>query len=130
MHEKVSFQRKDFLHKESKWLADAYDAICIEDLNMQAMAKSLHFGKSVHDNGWGMFISFLSYKLAEQGKKLIKVDKFFPSSQLCSCCGYQNPETKDLSVRSWVCPVCGTSHDRDVNAAVNIRNEGMRIAFS
>lgn len=129
IHEKIANQRKDFLHKESRRMADAYDGICIEDLDMRAMSKSLHFGKSVHDNGWGMFTIFLSYKLAEAGKRLIKVDRFFPSSQLCSNCGYQNKDVKDLSVREWVCPICGKRHDRDENAAVNIKNEGMRLAF-
>ena len=91
------------------------------------MAKSLHFGKSVHDNGWGMFTEILKDKLNDLGKKLIKVDKFFASSQLCSCCGYKNPATKDLSLREWECPICGTYHDRDTNAAINIRAEGMRL---
>lgn len=86
--------------------------------------------KSVADNGWGMFTSYLEYKLEEQGKKLIKIDKFFASSQTCHCCGYKNKETKNLSIRAWDCPICGAHHDRDVNAAINIRNEGMRIALS
>ena len=127
LHEKVANQRKDFLHKQSRQMSNAYDCVCIEDLNMQAMAKTLKFGKSVSDNGWGMFVTFLKYKLEEQGKKLVKVNKFFASSQTCSCCGYKNSETKDLSVREWTCPQCGTHHDRDVNAAINIKNEGMRL---
>ena len=127
LHEKVANQRKDFLHKLSRKLANAWDCICIENLNMQAMAQALHFGKSVCDNGWGMFTRFLQYKLEEIGKILVKVDRFFASSQTCSCCGYKNPETKDLSVRAWDCPKCGTHHDRDVNAAINIRNKGMRL---
>ena len=94
---------------------------------MKAMSQSLHFGKSVADNGWGMFTIFLQYKLEELGKKFVKVDGFFASSQLCSCCGYKNSQTKDLSVRVWDCTNCGTHHDRDVNAAINIRNEGMRL---
>jgi len=127
LHEKVANQRKDFLHKLSRKLANAWDCVCIENLNMQAMAQALHFGKSVCDNGWGMFTEFLRYKLEESGKKLVKTDRFFASSQTCSCCGYKNPATKDLSVRAWDCPECGTHHDRDVNAAANIRNEGMRL---
>lgn len=130
LHERVANQRKDFLHKQSRQITNAYDCVCIEDLNMKAMSQSLNFGKSVADNGWGMFATFLQYKLEEAGKQLVKIDKFFASSQLCSVCGYQNPETKNLSVRKWICPCCRTHHDRDVNAAVNIRNEGMRIALA
>ena len=130
MHEKVANQRKDFLHKQSRQIANAYDCVCIEDLNMKAMAQSMNFGKSVGDNGWGMFTTFLQYKLADMGKRLLKVDKFFASSQICNVCGYKNTDTKNLSVRAWVCPECGTHHDRDVNAAINIRNEGMRIVFA
>ena len=130
LHEKVADQRKDFLHKLSRQIANAYDCVCIENLDMKAMSQALHFGKSVSDNGWGMFTTFLQYKLEEQGKKLVKIDKFFASSQICSCCGYKNPETKNLAVRVWDCPECGTHHDRDVNAAINIRKEGMQIVFA
>lgn len=130
LHEKVANQRKDFLHKLSRQITNAYDCVCIEDLNMKTMAQTLNFGKSVLDNGWGMFTKFLKYKLEEQGKKLIKVGKFFASSQICSCCGYKNIDIKNLSIRAWVCPQCGTHHDRDINAAINIRNEGMRIVYT
>ena len=130
LHEKAANQRRDFLHKQSRQIANAYDCVCTEDLDMKAMSQALHFGKSVSDNGWGMFVSFLKYKLEEQGKRLVKVDKFFASSQTCSCCGYINKKTKDLAVRVWDCPQCGMHHDRDVNAAINIRNEGMRIALA
>lgn len=127
MHEKVSNQRKDFLHKQSRQIVNAYDCICIENLDMKAMSQALNFGKSVSDNGWGMFTTFLQYKLEELGKRLVRVDKFFASSQICNVCGYKNTATKNLSIRAWDCPECGTHHDRDVNAAINIRNEGMRI---
>ena len=130
LHEKVSNQRRDFLHKQSRQITNAYDCVCIEDLDMKTMSGALHFGKSVSDNGWGMFTTFLQYKLSEAGKQLIKVDKFFPSSQLCSACGCKNPETKNLSIRAWTCPTCGISHNRDVNAAINIKNEGMRLVFA
>ena len=130
LHEKVANQRKDFLHKQSGQIANAYDCVCIENLDMKAMSQSMHFGKSVSDNGWGMFTAFLQYKLEEIGKKLIKVDKFFASSQICSVCGYKNSETKNLSIRAWDCPECGTHHDRDKNAAINIKNEGMRLVFA
>lgn len=127
LHERVANQRKDFLHKQSRQITNAYDCVCIEDLDMKAMSQALNFGKSVADNGWGKFTTFLKYKLEEKGKMLVKVDKFFASSQTCSCCGYVNKETRDLSVRAWDCPQCGAHHDRDVNAAINIKNEGMRI---
>ncbi|WP_461878269.1 RNA-guided endonuclease TnpB family protein, partial [Fusicatenibacter sp.] len=130
LHEKVSGQRKDFLHKLSRQIANTYDCVCIESLDMKAMSQMLNFGKSVSDNGWGMFTGFLKYKLEEQGKKIVKVDNFFASSQICSVCGYRNAETKNLAVREWDCPQCGTHHDRDVNAAGNIRNEGMRLVVA
>ena len=130
LHEKAANQRKDFLHKQSRQIANAYDCVCIEDLDMQAMSQSLRFGKSVADNGWSMFTTYLKYKLEDMGKQLIKVDRFYASSQTCSVCGYKNPETKNLSIRAWDCPECGTHHDRDVNAAINIRNEGMRLVLA
>ena len=97
---------------------------------MKAISQALNFGKSVVDNGWGMFTTFLQYKLENLGKHPVKIGKFFASSQICSCCGYQNKDTKNLSIRSWDCPQCGTHHDRDVNASINIKNEGMRITFA
>ena len=130
LHEKVANQRKDFQHKQSRQITNAYDCVCIEDLNMKAMSQAMNFGKSVADNGWGMFTGFLQYKLEEAGKQLVKTDKFFASSQLCHVCGYRNPEIKNLSVREWNCPCCHTHHNRDVNAAINIRNEGMRTALA
>lgn len=127
LHEKVANQRKDFLHKQSRQIANVYDCVCIENLDMKAMSQGLHFGKSISDNGWGMFTTYLKYKLEDIGKQLVKVDKFFASSQICNVCGYKNSEIKDLAVRAWDCPQCSTHHDRDINAAINIRNEGMRI---
>lgn len=133
LHEKVANQRKDFLHKRSCCLANRYDAIGIEDIYIKAIAKHKkggkpRFGKFVNDNGWHMFTNMLDYKLAWQGKQLVRIDKWFPSSQLCHVCGYQNKETKNLSVREWDCPVCGSHHDRDKNAAINIREEARRIS--
>lgn len=130
LYEKVSNQRRDFLHKQSRQIVNTYDCICIESLDMKAMSQLYNFGKSVSDNSWGVFTTFLQYKLEEQGKQLVKVDPYFASSQSCSECGYKNNETKDLSVRQWTCPSCGTHHNRDVNAAINIRNEGMRIVLA
>ena len=130
-YEHVANQRKDFLHKLSASIAKEYDAVCVEDMNMRSLSnKGFGNGKATLDNGWGMFLTFLQYKLENLGKQLVRVDKFFPSSQLCSECGYKNPELKDLSIREWVCPECGTEHDRDINAAVNIRNEGMRLLLA
>lgn len=132
VYEKVTNRRKDFLHKLSTRLVNENDAISIEDLDLKAMAKHkcggrFSFGKSISDNGWGIFTRMLEYKLKWQGKSLAKVDKWYPSSQLCSKCDYQNTDTKNLSVREWTCPKCGAKHDRDVNAATNIKNEGARI---
>ena len=127
VYEKITNQRKDYLHKKSYKLAEEYDAICIEDLNMRAMSRQLRFGKSVADNSFGKFREMLSYKLYFRGKKLIIISKWFASSQLCSVCGYKNSQVKDLSIRSWKCPSCGVEHDRDINAAINICNEGKRI---
>jgi putative transposase len=125
LHEKVANQRKDFLHKLSRQITNAYDAIAIEDLNMRGMAQSLNLGKSTNDNGFGMLKNFLAYKLAEQGKPLITIDKWFPSSKMCHCCGNINKELA-LADRMWTCS-CGIIHDRDINAAINIKNEGCRL---
>ena len=128
VHEKVANQRKDFLHKLSKQITNAYDCVCIEDLNMKGMSQALNFGKSVSDNGWGMFTTFLKYKLEEQGKQLIKIDKWFPSSKMCSSCGAVK-DILQLSERQYTCEYCGEVLNRDYNASINIKNEGMRIAF-
>ncbi|MDY0322950.1 MAG: RNA-guided endonuclease TnpB family protein [Candidatus Carbobacillus sp.] len=125
LHEKIVNQRKDFLHKASHKLAKLYDCVVIEDLNMKGMSQALHFGQSVHDNGWGMFTSFLQYKLEEQGKKLIKIDQWFPSSKTCSCCGRVRASLS-LFERIFRCE-CGFESDRDWNAAINIKHEGLRL---
>lgn len=119
-------QRKDFLHKRSTAIAKQYDAVCVEDLNMKAMAnKGFGNGKATLDNGYGMFLAMLEYKFRYCGKQLVKVDKWFPSSQICSCCGHK--QKIPLHVRIYDCPLCGNHMDRDYNAAINIRNEGLRI---
>ena len=133
LHEKIANQRRDFLHKKARDLADKYDAIGIEDISVKAMAKrkkggKFSFGKSVADNGWNKFVNILEYKLAWQGKQLVKIDKWYPSSQLCHICGYKYNKTKDLSVREWDCPKCGNHHNRDKNAAINIREEARRMS--
>ena len=106
-------------------LAESFDAVCVEDLNLKGMAGGLHLGKGVHDNGYGLFLSMLEYKLEERGKYLIKVDRYFASSKICSICGKKKEELS-LSDRIYYCE-CGNRMDRDVNAAVNIMNEGKRI---
>ncbi|RNF41208.1 RNA-guided endonuclease TnpB family protein [Planococcus salinus] len=121
LHEKTANQRKDFLHKKSFQLAQKYDAVVIEDLDMKGMSQALNYGKSVADNGWGMFSAFLHYKLGEQGKKLVKINKWFPSTKTCSSCGQRRD--MPLSERTFSC-VCGFVSDRDWNAAINIKNEG------
>ena len=127
-------QRMDFLHKLSHELAGRYRVICVEDLNLKDMsrhhAKGFHLGKSTADNGYAKFLSMLEYKLADKGGTLIRVDKWYASSQICHICGHRNPTTKDLSVRRVVCPECGAEYDRDINAAQNIRDEGWRIYLS
>lgn len=95
---------------------------------MQALSQSLRLGKSTLDNGYGLFREMLADKLERQGKRLIVVDKWFPSSQMCSNCGHQDSVTKDLSVRNWACPACGVWHDRDLNAATNIMREAQRLS--
>lgn len=130
IHEKMKNQRKDFHHKAANGLVERYDCVCVEDLDMRGMSRSLKLGKSTMDNGFGMFHALLSYKLEDRGKRLVTVGRLFPSSQLCHECGYRFSGTKDLSVREWTCPSCGRTHDRDVNAARNIRDEGMRLALS
>lgn len=126
IHAKIKHQREDFLHKASRNLVNRHDIIVIEDLDMNAMKRALRFGKSVSDNGWGKFVTFLQYKCEEEGKLLIKTDRWFPSSKTCGCCGYIHRELK-LSDRIYFCPECGNVADRDVNAAKNIKAEGLHI---
>lgn len=124
----TSNQRLDFLHKESTKIANLYDLVCVESLDMKAMSnKGFGNGKVTLDNGYGMFLNMLEYKLADRGKYFIKVDKWYPSSQICSCCGRQKKLT--LADRIYKCD-CGLSINRDLNAAINIRNEGLRILKS
>ena len=124
----VANQRLDFCHKLSRKIANSYDAVCVEDIDLRAMAQTLHFGKAVSDNGFGMFRTFLQYKLAEQGKYYIVIDKWYPSTKTCRHCGSKNPDVQ-LGQMEWVCPHCGAVIDRDLNAAINIRNEGLRTFY-
>ncbi len=127
IHRHIANQRKDNLHKLSTEIANQHDVVCVEDLNMKSMSnKKFRNGKSTMDNGYGMFLAMLDYKLTIRNKYLIKVDKWYPSSQICHCCGRKHPEMKDLSRRIMTCE-CGLTMSRDQNAAINILQEGLRI---
>ena len=125
LHEKIRNQRQDYLHKISKYLVDNYDTIYLEDLAVSNMVKSHCLARAISDMGWGEFRSMLEYKAEWQGKNISVIGRFDPSSKTCSCCGKINKELK-LSDREWICPHCGAKHDRDVNAAKNIKTFGLR----
>ena len=127
IHRQIANQRLDNLHKKSTEIANQYDVVCVESLNMRSMANHVFGnGKATLDNGYGMFLSMLEYKLSDRNKYLVKVDKWFPSSQICHCCGTLHPEMKDLVIRKMICD-CGLTISRDQNAAINILNEGLRL---
>lgn len=123
LQEKIAFQRYDYLHKVSTWIAENYSTICVETLNVKGMMKNHHLAQAISDCGWGMFVNMLEYKC----DNLVKIDKWFASSQTCSECGYVNTATKNLAIREWTCPNCGTKHNRDLNAARNIEREGLSL---
>ncbi|MEH2456062.1 RNA-guided endonuclease InsQ/TnpB family protein [Nostoc sp.] len=126
VYERVSNSRQDFLHKLSYKLSSDSQAVIVENLHVLGMVRNHKLAKSISDAGWGTFTNFLAYKLERKGGKLVEIDRWFPSSKLCSNCFYQMNEIP-LDIREWTCPHCGTHHDRDGNAAINIRAEGIRI---
>ncbi|KIX89905.1 transposase [Staphylococcus microti] len=126
LHEKIMNQRTDFLNKLSTEIIKNHDVICIEDLNTKGMLRNHKLAKSISDVSWSRFVTQLQYKADWYGRKIIKVDQWFASSQICSKCGHKDGK-KSLEIREWTCPVCHTHHDRDINASINILNEGPRI---
>lgn len=126
-HEKVSNIRRDFLHKLSASLIKTYDIICIENLNISGLLKNHKLSKSFQDVAHSEFVRQFEYKCLWYGKTISKVDRFYSSSQLCSNCGFKNKDVKNLKIREWTCPECGVHHDRDINASINILNEGLRV---
>lgn len=125
IYEKISNSRADYLHKCSISLVQRYDIICVENLNVKGMKRNDYLAKYISDASWGAFVSMLTYKAEWNGKRVVKIDRFFPSSQTCNICRYINKQTKDLNVREWECPVCHAHHDRDINAAINILHFGL-----
>lgn len=128
VYEKITNQRNDFLQKQSTILVSENQTICIEDLNIKGMVHNHKLAQHIASCSWSRFFTMLEYKATWYGNKIIKIPTIYPSSQICSYCGYKNPLVKNLSVREWECPKCHTKHDRDINASINILNKGLSIA--
>ena len=127
IHRHINNQRNDYLHKLSKKIIDENQIICIEDLKVKNMTRNTKLARSIIDASWSRFVSMLIYKAGWYGRTIVKIPNNYPSSQLCSICGYKNSITKDLRVRKWTCPECGSVHDRDCNAAKNILSKGIEM---
>ena len=127
LYKKINNQRNDYLHKLSKSIIDENQVICIEDLKVKDMMSDSKIARNISDVSWSRLVSMLLYKANWYGRKVIKVPSTYPSSQLCSSCGYKNSITKDLAIRKWTCPECGSIHDRDINAARNILSKGIEM---
>ena len=137
LHKHIANQRRDFLHKRSNQITNDYRLICIEDISIKEMMmgksddasaiKRHSVNKKTLNNGWYMFTQMLTYKAEMKGGTVIKAPKDYPSTQICHCCNHQNTDINDISIKKWICPVCNTEHDRDINAAINIRNKGYQL---